>query len=108
MKEINEILADKNSDYLLTLPEVTDKDLLSVIRILHTIFTISYFCSVDAMSSVVTTALYLHLKNGVVSDYAPPTFSFFGMVLAEHGEHSRGYTFGEMGLMLLQQRKSGL
>ncbi|HEY9651053.1 MAG TPA: serine/threonine-protein kinase PknK, partial [Coleofasciculaceae cyanobacterium] len=103
LEETASILGGKEPSELINLPQMTDPDKLATLRLLSSLFAVSYLAAPDLVPLVVCKQVNLSVQHGnaSVSSFA---YNLYGFLLcAVVGEIERGYEFGQLALMLISK-----
>ena len=94
----------KHVDDLLALPEMTDPVSIAQIEIMNTIFSALYIMNDPLMPLDASLMAELSIRYGNHS-VSPYGFATYGFVLcARYGDIETGYRFGQLALILLEER----
>ena len=103
LEETALILSGKAPSELIKLPQMTDPDKLATLRLLSSLFAVSYLAAPDLVPLVVCKQVNLSVQygNAAVSSFA---YNLYGFLLcAIVGDIERGYEFGQLALVLIDQ-----
>ncbi|RCJ32896.1 serine/threonine protein kinase [Nostoc minutum NIES-26] len=100
LEETASILSGKKVSDLLDLPLMTDPDKLAALRLLSSLFAITYFVATELVPLVVCKQVNLSVQYGNASGSAIG-YAFYGFLLCGVvGDIEQGYQFGQLALSL--------
>ncbi len=97
-------MAGKNTDDILNLKKMTDKNVIETMNILSSVSTAAYYTNRNLMMLIVLKMVRLSMKhgNGYSSSYA---YSTYGLLLSGIGFTNSGYDFGQLALEMISKNK---
>ncbi|MEG4444070.1 AAA family ATPase [Microcoleus sp. AT9_B4] len=100
LEETASILSGKEPSDLLDLPLMTDPDKLVALRLLSSLFAITFFVATELFPLLVCKQVNLSVQYGNASG-SPLGYAFYGFMLCGViGDIEQGYKFGQLGLSL--------
>ncbi|MBL1208746.1 AAA family ATPase [Geminocystis sp. GBBB08] len=92
---------------LIDLPKMTDKAMLSAMRILTRMTPLSYFCNPNLFPLISCQGVLISLKYGH-SDETPNSYACYALILCSPGvdQFSRGYQYGMVATNLLEKQNN--
>ena len=103
LQEIEEILAGRQAEMLISLPEMSGAYRLATMRILSTVSSAAYFARPKLLPLLVFKMVTLSIKHGNAPESALG-YATYGLILCGRlDEIELGYQFGQLALQLLEQ-----
>ena len=106
LEETASILSGKEPSELSNLPQMTDPNKLATLRLLSSLFAVSYLAAPNLVPLVVCKQVLLSVQHGnaPASSFA---YNLYGFLLcAIVGDIERGYEFGQLALVLISKLKA--
>jgi predicted ATPase/signal transduction histidine kinase/DNA-binding NarL/FixJ family response regulator/tRNA A-37 threonylcarbamoyl transferase component Bud32 len=103
LEETALILSEKKPSELINLPQMTDPNHLATLRLLSSLFAVSYLAAPNLVPLVVCKQVILSVQygNASASSFA---YNLYGFLLcAIVGDIERGYEFGQLALVLISK-----
>ncbi|MEH2410832.1 trifunctional serine/threonine-protein kinase/ATP-binding protein/sensor histidine kinase [Nostoc sp.] len=103
LEETASILSGKEPSDLLNLPPMTDPDKLVALRLLSSLFAVTYFVAPEMVPLVVCEQVNLSVQYGNASG-SPLAYNLYGFLLCGvMGDIERGYQFSQLALSLVSK-----
>ncbi|MEH2431967.1 MAG: AAA family ATPase [Nostoc sp.] len=102
MQETQSILAEKKTEDLIYLPEMTDPEKLAAMHILTKLFMPVFVGMNTLIPLLVSQQINLSVKYGNTADSAY-AYAMYGLILCGQGEIDTGYQFGQLALQVLER-----
>ncbi len=103
MQEIQEAMADRTIDEIISLPQTTDPLKLAAMRILSNISAASFLALPDLLPLITARQITLLLNYGSTPTSAVPCVLYGIMLCGVTGDIDTGYQFGKLALRLSEQ-----
>lgn len=99
-------MRNKNADYFIALPEMTDKEKNALMRILSDISSAAYFAAPELVPLLIFKMVRLTIRYGL-SRNSPYSFAAYGFILSAYmGEIDKGITYGQIALDIVKKLKA--
>lgn len=101
LEETRAIMADRQVDELVGLPEMTDAYVLATMRMLSKVASCAYICAPKLFPIIISQMVNLSVRHGN-AQLSARAYATYGCILVGVGDIETGYQFGQLALQLVE------